>query len=164
MTLFALSARNRILVWGGLLVLFLIAVFVTIVSYAFPSQYGLVGFFTRYHFEAMLGIALGGVLIGALSFRLLSEQVQTTTHTLQHNTQLVLGLLNADEQACVEFMLQHNGKAFQHELARLPNMNRLKAHRIVTRLSERNVVEVESNGKARHVKLLAGLYKPSNEK
>lgn len=156
------STQAKMGVWGALTLLFITTVTITIVSYLFPSEQGIVGFFTRYHFEAMLGIALGGILIGALSFRVFTQELKTTTHTLHHNTQLMLSLLAPEEKACVEYIMHHHGEAFQHDLARLPGMNRLKAHRVVRKLSDRGIVDVQNHGKANRVKLLAGLYESPN--
>ena len=143
-----LSARKRLEAWAALLILFVFIFFLTSLSYFFPNPNGLWGIFVRYHFEAMLLLAFGGIGMGAFSYYLFSGELQRTQHSLQHSTRLLLSFLNGDEKQCVQFLLEHGGRGFQSDLAKLPGMTRLKAHRIVSKLSERKIIQVHSNGKA----------------
>ena len=155
------STRKKVLLWGFLLTLFIGMVFITILSYSFPTNQGLVGLFVRFHLEAMLGMAMGGIVIGASSFYLLDRELKETKVSLQTNTQLILSLLAPEEKAFIQFLVDRKGEAFQSELGKLPGMNRLKAHRIVRRLADRKIIQVESFGKVNRVKLTPSIQEPN---
>src|SRR3990172_4103641 len=110
-----LSTRRKVFIWGILMVLFLLALGITTLSYAYPGEEGLVGLFTRYHFEAMLGIAIGGIVIGASSYYLFGEELKQKEKSLQTNMQLLLSFLNPGEKEFVGFLIDHNGQAFQSQ-------------------------------------------------
>lgn len=158
-----LSTRRKVLIWGVMIVLFLMTVGITTMSYAFPQGEGVIGFFARFHFEAMLGIALGGVVIGASSFYLFSHELAEKDKNLQVNTQLLLSFLNEGERECVQFLIDHHGQAYQFELSKLSGMTRLKAHRLVTRLKERKIIHVHELGKVNVIVLNQSLL-PVGEK
>jgi uncharacterized membrane protein len=92
------------------------------------------------------------VLIGAITYYLMGQRVEATQASVKHNAETVLKLLNPDERKLVNLLLENNGKVLQAEVTRLPGMTKVKSHRIVQRLVERNVVEVEQLGKTNIVK------------
>ncbi len=147
------SVRKRVAMWSALLVLFLFAVFLTSVSYLNPSTQGILGFLTRFHFEAMLFVALSGVVIGGLGIYLFSAELQQTTASLKGNTELLLSFLSPKEREIVQLLMEKNGHAFQSDISKMPGMTRLKTHRIVSKLAERKVVNVHDYGKTNIVAL-----------
>ncbi len=155
-----ISTRRKVLAWGIMIVLFILAVGITAVSYAYPQDNGIIGLFVRFHFEAMLGIAMAGVIIGASSFYLFSNELEEKDKSLELNTQLLLSFLNEGERECVQFLIDHHGQAYQSELSKLSGMTRLKAHRLVSRLKERKIVHVHEYGKVNLVVLNPGLRPP----
>ncbi len=156
-SLAGLSVRKKWAIWGLLALFFLMAVFLTSVSYFYHLPDGLLGIFVRFHFEAMLGIAVGGVIVGATGVALLSKELHQTTQSLQENTQLLISFLTPEERACIQLMQEKEGKCYQHELAKLPGMTRLKAHRLVQRLQDRKLIVVHEMGKARLLELSRSL-------
>ncbi len=143
-----LSFRMRIGIWLTAVFLFLTILTLTTISYFSPAQEGLVGLFGRFHFEAMVLIGLFGVGIGLTSFYLLSRELQEKSQTVHHQSQLLLSFLTPLEKECVLFLARNNGETYQSELAKLPNMTRLKAHRIVGKLVDRRIIQVSTHGKA----------------
>ncbi len=156
-SLSGLSPRKKWVLWGLLAFFFLMAVFLTSVSYFYRLPEGILGLFVRFHFEAMLGIAVGGVIVGATGFALLSKELEQTEESLKENTQLLLSFLTSEEKACVQLLVEKQGKAYQHELAKLPGLSRLKAHRLVQRLQDRKLIVVHEMGKARLLELSPAL-------
>jgi uncharacterized membrane protein len=152
-----ISKRKQWGLWGILALLFLMVVFLTAVSYFYRSGEGVLAIFVRFHFEAMLLIALGGVFVGATGFSLLSTELKQTTQSLKENTQLLISFLTPEERACVNLLVEKQGKCYQHELSKLPGLSRLKAHRLVQRLEDRKLIIVHEMGKARELELNAAL-------
>jgi uncharacterized membrane protein len=66
---------------------------------------------------------------------------------------VLLGLLNKDERKAVERLVAGRGQALQAELTRLPEMNKVKSHRIIQRLRERGVLTIERHGKTNIIRL-----------
>lgn len=147
------SVWKKVLLWSILLALFLVLVFLTSVSYVYPSSAGLLGVITRFHFEAMLFVALSGLAIGAAGIFIFSSELQKTTNSLKTNTELLLSFLSQEERQAVQLIIDKGGSAFQPDIAKMHGMTRLKAHRIITRLSDRKILNVHSYGKINMVTL-----------
>ncbi len=140
-------------IWLFFAVLFLGVLTLTTISYFTPAQNGLVGLFVHYHFEAMVLIGLLGIGIGAASFYLLGQELQASEEKVHHQSALLLSFLTPLEKECVLFLVKNNGKCYQSDLSALPNMTRLKAHRIVGKLHERKIIHISSHGKANEIVL-----------
>lgn len=54
-------------------------------------------------------------------------------------------------------MIDKEGMATQSEIARIPGMSRLKAHRIVKKLEDRGIVHVEKYGKINMIRMVEEL-------
>ncbi len=59
---------------------------------------------------------------------------------------------NTSEELCRK-ILESNGKIFQAEISRIEGIGKLKSHRILQRLLDRQVIEIERHGKTNIVKL-----------
>lgn len=151
------SSHRKWGIWAICAVLFVLAVFLTVVSYYNHPYEGILSIFARFHFEAMLGIALAGVVVGATGMGLLSSELRQKTQSLKENTQVLISFLTTEEKACIHLLLEKQGKCYQHELAKLPGLTRLKAHRLVQRLQDRKLIVVHEMGKARLLELSPSL-------
>ena len=102
------------------------------------------------------GIAL---LLGALVYYFLTPQksmeasqastleIEKLRQAAVESKQAFLKLLNPDERKVVEKILDGNGKALQAEVSRLPGMTKVKSHRVLQKLMDRNVIEKDKLGK-----------------
>ncbi|MDD4251331.1 MAG: hypothetical protein PHX27_04035 [Candidatus ainarchaeum sp.] len=50
-------------------------------------------------------------------------------------------------------LIENNGQILQSELSRIEDIGKLKSHRIIRRLEERNVIEIEKHGKTNIIKI-----------
>jgi uncharacterized membrane protein len=64
--------------------------------------------------------------------------------------------LTSIEHAVVKLLMERGGSSTQREIALALNISRLKAHRLITSLKNRGVVEVEPMGRTNLVKLNVG--------
>jgi uncharacterized membrane protein len=67
--------------------------------------------------------------------------------------------LGDDEREIVDLLLRKEGMTTQSEIAKLPGMSRLKAHRIVKKLEDRGIVHVEKYGKINMIRIVDELKK-----
>ena len=96
---------------------------------------------------------LGGIAIGAAVFFFMTSKLENKKKDVEKITQALIQFLNKDEKAVVQKILENDGKAFQSEISRIEGIGKLKSHRILQRLSDRNVIEIERHGKTNIVKL-----------
>ncbi len=96
---------------------------------------------------------LSGVVIGAVVFFFMTSKLEDKKKDIGKVTQTLIQFLNKDEKKIVEKILENNGKAFQSEISRIEGIGKLKSHRILLRLSDRNVIEIEKHGKTNIIKL-----------
>ena len=94
-----------------------------------------------------------GVAIGAAVFFFMTSKLENKKKDMEEVTQVLIQFLSADEKKVVEKILENDGKAFQSEISRIEGIGKLKSHRIIQRLSDRRVVEIEKHGKTNIVKL-----------
>lgn len=88
-----------------------------------------------------------GVIVGAGVYYLMSSRIESKQKSLKKNANILLKFLNHDERKLVDLLIENNGKILQAEVTRLPEMTKVKSHRIVQRLLDRNVIESEKIGK-----------------
>jgi len=97
-------------------------------------------------------IASIAVIAGAATYYLMMGRVEGKEETLKSNTEVLLKFLNPDERKLVNLLIENNGKILQAELTRLPEMSKVKSHRVVQRLIDRGVIEKEGLGKTNIVR------------
>lgn len=98
-----------------------------------------------------------GIIIGALVFFFMSSRLENKEKNLAKVTDVLIQFLARDEKLVVQKLLENDGKILQAELSRVEGLGKLKVHRIVQRLVDRQVVEVEKYGKTNIVKLSKGI-------
>ena len=101
-------------------------------------------------FALLLGIALG-----AAAHYIFLESVSSPKP--QHNKEAAYLLLDSDEQKIVAKITEQNGRALQSEISRMEGVGKVKAHRLLGRMSKRGILEVESFGKTNTVRLSKGV-------
>ncbi len=77
----------------------------------------------------------------------MSTKVETKQESLAKNTEIILRFLNTDEKKLVNALIENSGKVLQAEITRLPEMSKVKSHRVVQKLIERGVIKKETVGK-----------------
>lgn len=97
----------------------------------------------------LVGISL---LVGAGTYFLMSQKLESKEKSLKKNTDILLKFLNPDEKRVVNKLIEGNGKVLQAEISRIPELGKVKSHRIIQRLVDRRVIEVEGYGKTNIVK------------
>jgi len=98
-------------------------------------------------------LVLGGIIIGAGVFFFMASKLENKKKDLEKATQALIQFLNKDERKVIENILENKGKVFQSEISRIEGIGKLKSHRILQRLSDRGVIEIEKHGKTNIIRL-----------
>ncbi|MDD5147915.1 MAG: super-infection exclusion protein B [Candidatus ainarchaeum sp.] len=96
---------------------------------------------------------LAGIVLGAVIFFFMSAKLDNKQKDIQKATETLVQFLNRDEKTVVRKILENNGRVFQSEISRIEGIGKLKSHRILQRLSDRKVIEIEKHGKTNIIKL-----------
>ncbi len=103
-------------------------------------------------------IALMGLLVGTLVYYIMSDKVIQQEQSLKKNTKIILNFLTGQEKKVIETLLENNGKVQQYELSHLPNLNKVKTHRILINLEQKGIIHKEKIGKINKIVLNKELY------
>jgi phage shock protein PspC (stress-responsive transcriptional regulator) len=113
--------------------------------------------FIVYHIQFMVVMGFFGVGSGLVVYSILNATLEKQKKIVQTNMDIILKFLSQDEREVVRLMAEKEGMTTQSEMAKLPGMTRLKAHRIVKKLETRGIVHVEKYGKINVVRLVEEL-------
>jgi len=94
-----------------------------------------------------------GVVIGAVVFFFMSSRLEDKSKNLKKVSDILIQFLAKDEKQVVQKLLDNDGKVFQSEISRLEGVGKLRSHRVIQRLSDRGVIEVEHFGKTNIIRL-----------
>ena len=103
-------------------------------------------------------IAFIGLLVGTLVYYIMSDKIIQKEQSLQKNTKVILNFLTGQEKKVIETLMENEGKVQQYELSHLPNLNKLKTHRILINLEQKGVLHKEKLGKINKIVLNKELY------
>ena len=113
---------------------------------------------TFHSFYLLPFIAFIGLLIGTLVYYIMSDKIIQKEQSLQKNTKVILNFLTGQEKKVIETLMENEGKVQQYELSHLPNLNKLKTHRILINLEQKGVIHKEKLGKINKIVLNKELY------
>ena len=103
-------------------------------------------------------VAFIGLLIGTLVYYIMSDKIIHQEQSLKKNSRIILNFLTGQEKKVIETLLENEGKVQQYELSHLPNLNKLKTHRILVNLEQKGIIHKEKLGKINKIVLNKELY------
>jgi hypothetical protein len=112
----------------------------------------------KYHVYFMVSLTAIGVAIGASVFYFMSQKVQSTQVVAKRSAEVLLRFLSKEEQQVVKKLVAENGRVLQAELSREQGLNKVKVHRILQKLNEKQIISVEGYGKTNTVHLQHEIY------
>jgi uncharacterized membrane protein len=107
----------------------------------------------QHHTIIMAGLLGVALVFGFFFSQLFYAEIQRKSQDSKSILAVVLLFLNQEERAIVNFLVQNKGLTTQAEIARLPHMNRVKAHRSLQKMQEKQLIELVAHGKVRKVQL-----------
>lgn len=66
---------------------------------------------------------------------------------------LILKFLDYGENQVIKKLIENNGTILQSEISRMPNMGKVRAHRIITDLKKKEIITLENYGKTNRIHL-----------
>ncbi len=99
-----------------------------------------------------------GLLVGTIVYYLMADKVTKQDQSLKKNTKIILNFLTGQERKVIETLIENGGKVQQYELSHLPNLNKLKTHRILLNLEQKGIIHKERLGKINKIVLNKELY------
>ncbi|MDD5340419.1 MAG: hypothetical protein PHV13_04170 [Candidatus ainarchaeum sp.] len=113
--------------------------------------------FIEFHVQFMVLMGFFGLGSGLVVYSILNATLEKQKKVVKTNIGILMKFLSQDEREVMQLMGDKEGMTTQSEMARLPGMTRLKAHRIVKKLETRGIVHVEKYGKINVVRLVEEL-------
>lgn len=110
--------------------------------------------FLTYHMEFMVLMGVFGLLSGLIVYSILNATMEKQKQIVKTNTDIIMKFLGHDEREIVQLLLSKDGMTTQSEIAKLPGMSRLKAHRIARKLEGRGIIHVEKYGKINMIRIV----------
>lgn len=110
--------------------------------------------FLTYHMEFMVLMGVFGLLSGLVVYSLHNATMEKQKQIVKTNTDIIMKFLGHDEREIVQLLLSKDGMTTQSEIAKLPGMSRLKAHRIARKLEGRGIIHVEKYGKINMIRIV----------
>lgn len=105
-----------------------------------------------------------GIIIGALVYFVMNENLEKKQKTIEYNTEVILKLLNPEERKVIKKIVENNGKIQQVEITYMEGFTKVKSHRIVESLVNKGILFKESLGKMRMLKMNDDFYNILNKK
>jgi len=110
--------------------------------------------FMSHHIEFMVLMGVFGLFSGFMVYNTMSQTLEKQKQIVKTNTDIIMKFLGSDEREIVQLLLSKDGMTTQSEIAKLPGMSRLKAHRAVKKLEHRGIVYVEKYGKINMIRIV----------
>ncbi|MBI5223915.1 winged helix-turn-helix transcriptional regulator [Candidatus Micrarchaeota archaeon] len=108
----------------------------------------------EYHTQLMVMMAILGVSTGFFVYRTLNAKIEKQQKVIQSNMELIMRFLSAEEREILNLLNEKQGRTTQSEIAKLPGMSRLKAHRLIKKMEERRLIHIEKYGKINMIRIV----------
>ena len=153
-----MDSRQQVVLALVIVSVFIFLVSVLVFVYALASEGSAVPSFLvpflQYHIHFMVVMGVFGVLSGLIVYRITSTTIAKQQKLVKANVNLIMKFLGQDDKDVINLVLSKGGVTTQSEISKMPNMTRLRAHRVVKKLEDRGLVHVEKHGKINMVRLV----------
>jgi len=153
-----MDIRRKIVLGLVVVSVFIFLVTVLVFVYALASEGQQVPDFLLpfmvYHIQFMVVMGFFGLFSGVVVYSILNATLEKQKKIVQTNTDIIMKFLSGEDREVLRLLIQKEGMTTQSEIAKLPGMTRLKAHRIVRKLEGRGIIHVEKYGKINMIRLV----------
>jgi uncharacterized membrane protein len=102
--------------------------------------------------------AFFGLAVGATIYHVMSSDLEKKEKAIEKNNGVILKLLTGEERNVVNTLVEQGGKVRQYELSHLPNLNKVRTHRVILKLEQKGIIEKQKLGKVNNIVLNNELY------
>ena len=139
----------------GLLVIFIVILFLTIISFHYTTSLKKVPIFltifVKHHYFFMFFIAIFGVVFGSVTQFLTSKKFVSNKRKLDFLMKHFKNSLSKEERKIVEYLVKSGGACSQYELTKLETLNKLKVSRTLFNMENKELLKKERVGKINKV-------------
>lgn len=91
----------------------------------------------------------------SLISEIVDKNGNNTQNKISDNSSKILFLkfLNYGENQVIKKLIDNNGTILQSEISRMPNMGKVRTHRIITELKKKEIITLEKYGKTNRINL-----------
>lgn len=137
----------------ALLLLVILIAFFTYNNTHWAEESAIVSLAVKHHVWIMLFLVVLSVSYGVLWSKISISAITRKNKNNEGMLAVLFKFLSSEERAIIDYLYEHDGQTTQHELARLPKMNNVKAYRTAQRLQQKDVVQIIAHGKTRIIRL-----------
>lgn len=103
------------------------------------------------HNFILLFIALATIFVGCLFYYLFSLKIERKERIISKNMEILNSILDRDEKNVFNLIIRNKGEIEQSLLSK--KYDKIKAHRILKKLKEKNIIDINKEGKINKVVL-----------
>jgi uncharacterized membrane protein len=92
-----------------------------------------------------LFIILAIIFVAALFYYLFSLKIEKKEKVISQNIEVLSSILDNDENNVLDLLVKNKGKISQAKISK--KYDKIKAHRIIKKLQEKNIIDIEKEGK-----------------
>lgn len=98
-----------------------------------------------------LFIILAVLFVGSLVYYLFSLEIDKKEKIISRNLEVLTSILDEDEKAVLDLIVMNKGRIEQARISE--KYGKIKAHRILKKLSQKNIIDLSKDGKTNTVHL-----------
>lgn len=96
-----------------------------------------------------LFIGLATIFVASLFYFLFSLKIEQKEKVISKNMEVLSSILDDDENKVLDIIVNHKGEMAQAALSK--NYDKIKAHRILKKLEEKNIIDIKKKGKTNKI-------------
>lgn len=149
-----------------LIVLLIILIIIAVLSYVnrdISNSSAFFAFAVRNHISIMVGLVIISIAFGFVWASISYSEIKKSNYNSKKLFEVFYLFLNADEKNILNFLLDNKGKTTQAKISKLENMTRVKAFRTLQKMQEKNLIDIEPQGKVRIIKLKESIMNTISE-
>lgn len=96
-------------------------------------------------------VTLSVIFIGCLLYYLFTSKIENKNKVIKQNFKILYSILDVQEKEILNKLIEKNGEIEQSELSEV--YGKIKAHRLIKKLEEKNIINVKKQGKNNLIEL-----------
>ncbi|MBD3253419.1 hypothetical protein GF386_06810 [Candidatus Pacearchaeota archaeon] len=96
-------------------------------------------------------ILLAVFFVGSLLYYLFSLKVDAQENIINKNIEVLYAILDSDEKKALDLIIRNKGEMGQSGLSKI--FGKIKSHRIIKKLINKKIIDVEKSGRINKIKL-----------
>jgi hypothetical protein len=103
-------------------------------------------------------IILAVAFVACLLYYLFSLRMETQNKVIDRNMEILYTILDEDEKKVIKKLVDNKGELLQNDIAKMFG-DKIRAHRVIKKLEDKKMIDINKNGKGNTIKLKSELRK-----